>query len=514
MPIPYIPASAPFTAEQRAWLNGYFAGLFADANLGEDLAGQAASTAPAKPLLVMYGSQTGSAERLAKHLGKEAGKHGFAARVIEANAYASVNLTKESHLAILTSTWGDGDATDNAAAFWSFINSDQAPRLENLSYSVLALGDKNYSDFCGAGRKFDERIDKLGGKRVHPRADCDTDYEAAAKAWTEAVLPAMQTISGSAAATLDTIAGPKTETAVPAPAVDAKPAGHSRNNPFPARLITNRTLNKSGSAKDTRHFEISLEGSGLSYEVDDALGVMPANCPALVNEILAALGCDGEEAVKDPSGTETSLRHALHACYAVAQSPSSFVQAVAERGGDTGHKAFARDLGVLVRPEEMLKVTSALVRVYIANGNRGDRKKARLKHLLETWTLDQYLAETEKLLGYQLLRAPLDAAGKSPLEDERALHAVPHSHIGLVRAKVKVAGESVEGYHVFVGGGFGKSQAVGRQMFQGVYFESLKPTLEKMLHGYLKHRQPGEGFQTFTNRHDLGKLQEIFSNEE
>ncbi|MST00098.1 MAG: hypothetical protein EXS29_02140 [Pedosphaera sp.] len=380
---------------------------------------------------------------------------------------------------------------------------------------------------------------------------------------------------------------------------------------------------------------------------------MPANCPALANEILAALGCDGEEAVKDPSGTETSLRHALHACYAVAQSPSSFVQAVAERGGATGHKAFARDLGVLVRPEEMLKVTSALVRVYIANGNRGDRKKARLKHLLETWTLDQYLGETEKLLGYQLLRAPLDAAGKSPLEDERALPAVPHSHIGvfsqkqpglnyvgvalpvgqitpkqmlrladladnygsgevrltvwqnlvipnvpdsmvetlkkalvkmgldwrqsnlrsgviactgnsyckfagtntkghaleladylekrfqldqpinihltgcpnscaqhymgdigLLGAKVKVAGESVEGYHVFVVGGFGKSQAVGRQMFQGVSFESLKPTLEKMLHGYLKHRQPGEGFQTFTNRHDLGKLQEIFSNEE
>ena len=321
-------------------------------------------------------------------------------------------------------------------------------------------------------------------------------------------------------------------------------------------------------------------------------------------------------------------------------------------GGATGHKTFARDLGVLVKPDEVLKVTSAIVRVYMANGNRGDRKKARLKHLLETWTLDQYLAETEKLLGYQLLRAPLDAAGKSPLEEGRALPAVPHSHIGVFRqkqsglnyvgvalpvrqitpkqmlrladladnygsgevrltvwqnliilnvpdsmvetlkkalvkmgmhwqqsnlrsgiiactgnsyckfagsntkghaleladyldkrfnldqpinihltgcpnscaqhymgdigllgAKVKVAGESVEGYHVFVGGGFGKNQAVGRQVFQGVSFESLKPTLEKMLNGYLKHRQPGEGFQTFTNRHELGALQEIFSNE-
>ncbi len=322
-------------------------------------------------------------------------------------------------------------------------------------------------------------------------------------------------------------------------------------------------------------------------------------------------------------------------------------------GGATGHKAFARDLGVLVRLEETLKVTAALIRVYIAHGNRNDRKKARLKHLLDSWTLDQYLAETEKLLGYRLLRAPLDAAGQSPLEEARALPAVPHSHIGvfpqkqiglnyvgvalpvgqitpgqmlrladladnygsgevrltvwqnliipnvpdafvetlkkalvkmgldwrqsnlrsgfvactgnsyckfagantkshalelmdwldkrfqldlpinvhltgcpnscaqhymgdigLLGAKVKVEGESVEGYHVFVGGGFGNHQALGRQVFTGVSFQSLKPTLEKMLRGYLRHRNEGENFQSFTHRHDLNTLQRIFSNEE
>ena len=86
--------------------------------------------------------------------------------------------------------------------------------------------------------------------------------------------------------------------------------------------------------------------------------------------------------------------------------------------------------------------------------------------------------------------------------------------IGLLGAKVKVAGESMDGYHIFVGGGFGERQAVGRQVFQGISCNDLKPTLEKMLKGYLRHRKDGETFQTFTNRHDLGALQGIFSNDE
>ena len=317
-------------------------------------------------------------------------------------------------------------------------------------------------------------------------------------------------------------------------------------------------------------------------------------------------------------------------------------------GGATGHKAFARDIGVLVKPAELNKVVAAIVRVYIANGNRTDRKKARLKHLLEKWTLEQYLEETEKALGYKLQRAPLDPAAIQYPGQE-----LPHSHIGvypqkqaglnyvgaalqvghlspkqmiriaeiadlygsgeirltvwqnfiipnvpdayvetvkkaLVKAglhwkqsnlrsgliactgnsyckfaqsntkghalaladyldkkialdlpvnihltgcpnscaqhymgdigllgtKTKVMGESVEGYHVFVGGGFGTNQAVGRQVFTGVAFEDLKLTVEKMLKGYVRRREPNETFQAFTARHDLNTLQAIFSNEE
>jgi ferredoxin-nitrite reductase len=86
--------------------------------------------------------------------------------------------------------------------------------------------------------------------------------------------------------------------------------------------------------------------------------------------------------------------------------------------------------------------------------------------------------------------------------------------IGLLGTKAKVAGETLEGYHVFVGGGFGHNQAVGRQIFQSVSFADLKPTLEKMLRGYLRHRDNAETFQSFTKRHDLNTLQAIFSNDE
>jgi ferredoxin-nitrite reductase len=82
--------------------------------------------------------------------------------------------------------------------------------------------------------------------------------------------------------------------------------------------------------------------------------------------------------------------------------------------------------------------------------------------------------------------------------------------IGLLATKIRGA----EAYHVFVGGGFGANQAVGRQVFSGLGFEELKTTLEKMLKGYLRHREPGQTFGQFTQRLDVGTLQAIFSNDE
>lgn len=339
--IPFIPPTAPFTAEQRAWLNGYLAGCFADASAAGDLSGPAAAPArSAEPLLVMFGSQTGSAEGLAKRVAKEAGKYGFTARALPLNEFAKAGLEQAAKLVIISSTWGDGDPPDNAVNFWSWLNAETAPRLENLSFAVLGLGDKNYAEFCGAAKKFDARLEALGAKRLLARGECDVDYEATAKAWLENLWPALRGAagqgSGVAVSPFPAVNG--SHVAPDKSSTTATPA-YTRANPFPARLVTNRKLNRSGSAKEVRHFEISLRDSGLTYEVGDALGVVAQNDPRLVSELLAALGFTGDEHVKTSAGVDEPIRLGLLRDFVITHVPPPLLRAFAERGGDPAVKA-------------------------------------------------------------------------------------------------------------------------------------------------------------------------------
>jgi len=340
-PVPCLPENAPFTPEQRAWMNGFLAGLFSNAN-GAPAAGPAPVASPraAMPLLVAYGSQTGTAQGLARKLAKEAEKRGFTPTVKELNAVAPADLAKEARCVVITSTWGDGDPPDNAVNFWAQLSADTAPRLESLSFAVLGLGDKNYTDFCGASKKFDERLEKLGARRLAPRGECDVDYEASAKAWLEALWPSLEqggeVISGSVIS--DQSAGELTsgETQQSPPPLNTGPliTDYSRANPFPARLKTNRRLNRDGSQKDTRHFEIVLEGSGLSYEAGDALGVVPTNCPALVEEALATLGFSGDESLDGPDGIPFTIHHQLSTALVITAPPPSLVKEAATRSSN------------------------------------------------------------------------------------------------------------------------------------------------------------------------------------
>jgi len=321
--VPVIPDTAPFTPEQRAWLNGYLAGLFSRGQLDP-----AARPHALKPLTILFGSQTGTAESLAKRAAKEAGKRGFAATVMDMAAFTVAQLAQEKNILVIASTHGDGEPPDNAKALHAALAAADAVRLGNLRFSVCALGDTNYLQFCQCGKDFDAHLEKLGATRIAPRADCDLDYEEKFAVWLNIALGGF----GEAGPT-----APVIETKTENPKLEILP-GFGRSNPFPALLLTSRNLNAPGSAKQVHHVEFDLAGSGLVYEAGDALGVFAHNCPELVSDVLAALGCDGEEAVPAPDDTTTSLRRALTELYDLGKPPAELL---AHFGGDGGDIAVA-----------------------------------------------------------------------------------------------------------------------------------------------------------------------------
>ena len=334
--VPCLPDNAPFTPEQRAWVNGYLAGLFVKLN-GTSTAAtpdSPATTSEKRPLRIAFGSQTGSAQGIARRIATEATRRGFTTKVSELNALAASDLRKDTPCILVTSTWGDGDPPDNAADFWNRISQDSAPNLEGASYAVLGLGDRNYPDFCGAAKKFDERLTQLGAVRLGPRGECDTDYEADAAQWIDSLWDQLAP-SEQPSVTHRTDLSPRpTDSSLTAtPAMPA--SAFSRANPFPARLKVNRRLNGIGSDKDTRHFEITLDGSGLTYEAGDSLGVCPMNCPALVEELLAVLGFSGEETVDLPTGATTRIHAALLSSLALTSPGPGLVREAATRSRNT-----------------------------------------------------------------------------------------------------------------------------------------------------------------------------------
>jgi len=311
--VPLIPESAPFSPEQRAWLNGFFAGLFSRRSVAIGGSAVAPAELALTPLTILFGSQTGTAEALAKRMAKAAGKRGFAATVLDMAQTDFTKLAAEKNVLVITSTYGDGEPPDNARTLHTAVMAAaQSPTplltLAHLRYSVCALGDTNYVQFCRCGQDLDTAFEKLGATRVFARVDCDLEYETSFSTWLNAALSALATSPTSRAThPAPTVAG--NETSIPAPAESA--VTYSRQRPYPARLLMSRNLNAAGSAKQVHHVEFDLADSGLAYEAGDALGVYANNCPVLVTEILTALGCDGEEAVAAPDGTTTSLRRAL-----------------------------------------------------------------------------------------------------------------------------------------------------------------------------------------------------------
>ncbi len=336
------------TDGQRLWLGGYIAafqaGAVAEAPTGlvglngQNATGAAATvSAPAvsREVTVLYGSQTGNSIGLSKKLAKKLEEQGLQVTLSSMGDFKPNGLKKIENLLIVVSTHGEGEPPDNAISFHEFLNSKRAPKLDGLRYSILALGDTSYEFFCQTGKDFDKRLQELGGTALVPRVDCDVDFDEQAAQWMNDVLASLSSTPAAA--------GTVNSEAVTA-AVSSGESEFNRTNPFKAEVLENLNLNGRGSDRETRHIELSLEGSNLDYEPGDSLGVFPENHPRLVDELIAAMGWNADERVTvNKNGDQLSVYEALLRHYEITAVTKPVVEQLAKLSPERGLAALLAD---------------------------------------------------------------------------------------------------------------------------------------------------------------------------
>ncbi|MDV6254095.1 assimilatory sulfite reductase (NADPH) flavoprotein subunit [Vibrio sp. EA2] len=335
------------SSQQLAWVSGYFWGLAQNqpsaAATPISQAAAAVSAKPAGKLSIIFASQTGNAKGVAEALEQEAKAEGIAVELFDASDYKGKNLAKETHVIFVASTNGEGEAPDNSIELHEFLQSKKAPKLPNLQYGVIALGDSSYEFFCQTGKDFDTYLSKLGAKPFIDRIDCDVDYEAPAAEWRKNALEKVKETlsSGNEAEVVQ----------LPVGQAAAAHSQYNKQNPYTATLLTSQKITGRDSGKDVRHIEIDLEDSGLTYQPGDALGVWYENSSELANAILGKVGLSGVETV-EVDGESLSIHSALVSKFEITTSNPQLVTKFAELSG-------SKKLQKLVDDKDKLREYSA-----------------------------------------------------------------------------------------------------------------------------------------------------------
>lgn len=312
------------SADQLNWLSGYLAGLAVNKLPGyQDETDQLAPANEASSqsvVTVLYGSQTGNAAGIAEQLFAQLSGEGFSAQLKNLADYNPRNLAKEQYVALVVSTQGEGDPPDDALAFHEFLFGKKAPKLNQLKYSVLGLGDSSYEKFCQTGKEFDERFSELGAERLHTRLDADVDYQQQSSQWTESwkkTAQSFQVNSESSRPRLSVVSS-----------VSEHASQWNKFNPYVAEVLDGFKITGRDSGKTVQHVEISLADSGLHYAPGDALGVWPENSPELVAEVLQVTGLNADEQV-DLDGKSLTLQEVLTIHRELTQLHPGFVEFLA-----------------------------------------------------------------------------------------------------------------------------------------------------------------------------------------
>ena len=307
-------ATAGLDAVQTAWVSGYLAGVSQGPVTSAALAQSAGQS-----LTILIGSQTGNAKGVAQELAEQATAKGIPNKLVSMADYKVKAIKDESHVIVVASTNGEGEAPDDAIDLHAFLASKKAPKLEGLKFAVLGLGDSSYEFFCQTGKDFEQRLQALGGEIITERLDADVDYQEVTQAWFDKALTAVE-------ATLEK-AGTSTTAAVATGTIVTENK-YNKQAPFSASLLTSQKITGTESAKDVRHIEIDLAGSDLHYTAGDALGVWFKNDQKMVDELINKLGLDAAKEVT--LGDKTlSLNDALIEEFELTGTHPGFVEGYA-----------------------------------------------------------------------------------------------------------------------------------------------------------------------------------------
>jgi sulfite reductase (NADPH) flavoprotein alpha-component len=329
-------ATAALNPQQLTWMSGYLAGL---AQTAQHNVSAQQDVVPAKFLTILYGSQTGNSKSVAEEFKAKLDAINIPAKLFSMADYKLKQLKIESHVVVIVSTHGIGEAPDDAVSLHSFLVGKKAPKLDNLNFAVLGLGDTSYEFFCQTAKDFDKRLQDLGAVRIAERVDCDVDHDSEVAAWFETIIHQVkEDLSAISARSL----APSLDTDTSVKAVSQ----YTKKAPYTATLLESLKITGRDSVKDIRHIEISLEDSGIQYRPGDSLGVWFKNDVSLVDSLTNLLDVDSDVSV-NWSGETLSFNDVLVNKVELTQSYPTFANKYAGYADKVELNALLDDKSVL-----------------------------------------------------------------------------------------------------------------------------------------------------------------------
>ena len=306
---PFFPNEAPFSEDQKLWISGFLAGLKHSSLQKENQS----NIKEKVKINFLFGTQTGNSETIAETAAEIAQNNNFSTKLAPLDDVSMEALRNMENAVFVVSTYGEGEMPDNAHLFWESLSSSTAPKLENLNFGVLALGDTGYDEFCNAGKMIDVRLEQLGAKRLIKRVDCDVDFETPSNEWIDKIIPRFNKDKK--------IELKKTE-------INESKVIWNKKKPYMAEISKNKVLSGPGSNKEIRHYEIELGDSGITYEVGDTLNVIPQNNQKLVNLLLKKLHID-ENFI--PSGENETMQNLLLKKYEISTPNKMLIEEIIKK---------------------------------------------------------------------------------------------------------------------------------------------------------------------------------------